>query len=268
MLKVLLIIPFITVNCWFFAQSLTYKYSIPLIDKNEIWTPDNTGNVYLYGSDILEKKSNGQLPSFSQSIKSVGIIDDILPINALKTYLFSESQQQLCLIDNTLSIQSSCLDLEKYEIQYALKCAISGRPNLIYIYDQFNSTLFLVNTKTKTIVQKVPNLEGILNHEIEIAELKEYENDLYIRTSTNNVYQFDMFLNLKKQLPETSKGLNFHKNSIVEIDNNLLIFNHLKSSEKKIIPIENISATELKIMGNSFYFSTEFKIKVYEYNPN
>ena len=77
-----------------------------------------------------------------------------------------------------------------------------------------------------------------------------------------------MFLNLKKQLPETSKGLNFHKNSIVEIDKNLLIFKHLKSNEKKIIPIENISATELNIMGNSFYFSTEFEIRVYEYNPN
>ena len=66
--------------------------------------PDNTGNIYLYGADILEKKSAGQLPSFSQSIKSIGEIDEILPINALKTYLFSESQQQLCLIDNTLSI--------------------------------------------------------------------------------------------------------------------------------------------------------------------
>ena len=268
MLKVLLIIPFITVNCWFFAQSLTYKYSIPLNDKNEIWTPDNTGNVYLYGSDILEKKSNGQLPSFSQSIKSVGIIDDILPINALKTYLFSESQQQLCLIDNTLSIQSTCLDLEEYEIQYALKCAISGRPNLIYIYDQFNSTLFLINTKTNSIIQKVPNLEGILNVELEISELKEYENELFIRTTSDNIYQFDMFLNLKKQLPETITALNFHKKSIVEIEDNVLIFRNLDSNEKKIIPLENISANELKIMGNSFYFSTEFEIRVYEYNPN
>ena len=128
---------------------------------------------------------------------------------------------------------------------------------------------FSSTQKQKPSFKKYQILKEYLNiDELEIAELKEYENDLYIRTSTNNIYQFDMFLNLKKQLPETSKALNFHKNSIVEIDNNLLIFKHLKSNEKKIIPIENISATELKIMGNSFYFSTEFEIRVYEYNPN
>ena len=110
----------------------------------------------------MDKKSQGQLPSFSQSIKSIGDIDQILPINALKTYLFSQTQQQICLIDNTLSIQSACIDLEELEIQYALFCAVSGRPNLIYVYDQFNSTLFLINTKSNTVIQKVSNLEGVL----------------------------------------------------------------------------------------------------------
>jgi hypothetical protein len=267
-LKFLFITSFITLNHWVSSQAFTFKNSISIKDKNQIWMPDNTGNIYLYGADILEKKSAGQLPSFSQSIKSMGEIDEILPINALKTYLFSESQQQLCLIDNTLSIQSSCMDLEEYEIQYALRCAISGRPDLVYIYDQFNSTLFLLNTKTKTIIQKVPNLEGLLNQELEIVELKEYENDLFIRTATNKVYQLDMFLNLKKQLPEPHKCLIFYKGSIVDKDNTQLIFTHLESNEKKVIPLDKISASELKIIGNSFYFSTKFEIKIYEYNPD
>ena len=143
-----------------FTQTLKYKHTFTKINNSEIWTPDNTGNIYFYGENILRKESSGQLPSFSQSIKSMGVIDQILPINALKTYLFSETQQQLCLVDNTLSIQANCIDLEEFDVQYALKCAISGRPDLVYIYDQYNSTLFLINTKTKSIIQKVSNLEG------------------------------------------------------------------------------------------------------------
>ena len=268
MLKFILFYPFLLVLFTSNAQSLKHKQSFSKKNNLELWVPDNTGNIYFYGENILDKKSQGQLPSFSQSIKSIGDIDQILPINALKTYLFSQTQQQICLIDNTLSIQSACIDLEELEIQYALFCAVSGRPNLIYVYDQFNSTLFLINTKSNTVIQKVSNLEGVLGLDAEISEIKEYNNDLFIRTSTGKVYQLDMFLNLKKELPSLHKELVFYKEFIVDWNNKQIKFSHLESEEKKIISAEEINANELKIMGNSFYFSSEDEIKVYEYYPN
>ncbi|MDO7612636.1 MAG: hypothetical protein MUQ75_00240, partial [Crocinitomicaceae bacterium] len=160
------------------------------------------------------------------------------------------------------------IDLEELEIQYALFCAVSGRPNLIYVYDQFNSTLFLINTKSNTVIQKVSNLEGVLGLDAEISEIKEYNNDLFIRTSTNKVYQLDMFLNLKKELSSLHKELIFYKRFIVDWNNKHIQFSHLESEENKIIPMEGISANELKIVGNSFYFRTVDEIKVYEYNPD
>lgn len=250
------------------TQSFKYTHSFSKKSNQELWVPDNTGNIYLYGEDILYKKSTGQLPSFSQSIKSIGNIDQILPINALKTYLFSQTQQQICLIDNTLSVQSTCIDLEQLEIQNAMFCAVSGRPNLIYVYDQFNSTLFLINTKSNIVIQKVSNLEGVLSLDTEISEIKEYDNDLFLRTSTGKVYQLDMFINLKKELPNAHKELIFYKGFIVDLNNNHIQLSHLESEEKKIIPAEEINANELKIMGNSFYFSSEDEIKVYEYYPD
>ena len=127
------------------TQKLISKHTYSIDNSIDYWVPDNVGNIYVYGSDILGKMSNGQLPSFSQSIKSVGEIEQILPVNALKTLLFSETQQQLCFIDNTLSINGSCIDLEEFNIQNALLCATSSRPNLIYVFDQINSTLFLID---------------------------------------------------------------------------------------------------------------------------
>ena len=43
---------------------------------------------------------------------------------------------------------------------------------------------------------------------------------------------------------------------------------HLISEENKIIPLGDIRAQDLKINGNSFYFSTAEKIMVYELIPH
>ena len=268
MLKFIVFLSFLSVMALVNAQSFKYKHSFSKKSNQELWIPDNTGNIYLYANDILDKKSLGQLPDFSQSIKSMGDIDQILPINALKTYLFSQTQQQICLIDNTLSVQSKCIDLEKMEIKYALFCSVSSRPNLIYVYDQFNSTLFLINTKSNTVIQKVSNLEGVLNMDSEISQIKEYNNDLFVRTLSGKVYQLDMFLNLIKELPNLHNDLIFYKNFIVDWNDPQIKFIHLESEDEEVIPLENIRAIELKIMGNSFYFSTKYEIRVFEYYPD
>ena len=250
-----------------FAQGFDFKHNFTIPEQNQLWIPDNTGNVYLYGKKTLTKASQGQLPSFSQSIKSIGNIDQILPVNALKTYLFSKDQQQLCLIDNTLSMQSQCLDLEEFDILYALVCAISSRPDLVYVYDQFNSSLYLIDTKNNTVVQKVSNLEGVLGHQLEISEMLEYNNDLFIKTIQNEIFELDMFLNLKKKFTSLHGELLFYKEYIVELKNDTLVFEHMVSEEIKTIQLPNISKDKLKINGNSFYFSNDKEISVYEFNP-
>jgi len=249
------------------TQNLIPKYTYSKDISINYWVPDNVGNIYVYGNDILEKMSNGQLPSFSQSIKSVGEIEQILPINALKTLLFSETQQQLCFIDNTLSINGSCIDLEKFNIQNALLCATSSRPNLIYVYDQINSSLFLIDINSKSIVQTIPNLEGVIGIPLEISELLEHNNNLFIKTKDNHVYELDMFLNFKQELALLHKHLLFWKDYIVDFQNDEIILNHLLSDKIKTIPLEDISAEVLKINGDSFYFSTAKKIMVYELIP-
>ena len=250
-----------------YAQEFNFKQKFNIPEQNQMWIPDNTGNVYLYGKRTLTKASQGQLPSFSQSIKSMGNIDQILPVNALKTYLFSKDQQQLCLIDNTLSMQAQCLDLEEFDILYAQACAISSRPDLVYVYDQFNSSLLLIDTKNKTTVQKVSNLEGVIGKELEISAMLEHKNDLFLKTIENEVFELDMFLNLKKKFPSRHQQLLFYKEYIVDLKNNTLVFEHMVSDEIKNLNLKDISADDLKINGNSFYFSNDKEISVYEFNP-
>ncbi len=64
-------------------------------------------------------------PHFLKVSVLTGEITQLLPINAFKTILFSQDQQQICILDNTFSINGECMDLEDFNIQNAVCCAVS-----------------------------------------------------------------------------------------------------------------------------------------------
>ena len=112
--------------------------------------------------------------------------------------MFSDDQQQLCILDNTFSPNGNCIDLEDFEIQNAKLCAVSARPNLIYILDEFNSTLLIVDFIELKVTQSILNAAALIGRELDIIELKEHKNELFALNTDGSVLVFDMFLNLKR----------------------------------------------------------------------
>ena len=227
------------------------------------WIPDGTGNILFFQANNLYKAQKGQLPTFTQSIRATGEITQLLPINAFKTILFSEDQQQVCILDNTFSPNGNCIDLEDFEIQNAKLCAVSARPNLTYIFDEFNSNLLLVDLIEQTIKQSVLNITALMERELNIIELREHNNELFLLCSDGSVLVFDMFLNLKGQLTKKFKALNFWNDYIVELNSNRLDFSSLKNNEISFT-LNCCEAKSLRIHGNSFYFSEETVLSTYE----
>ena len=255
----------------FLACTLCGVSQPKLVDLNEnyaikegwTWIPDATGNLLFYETNNLYKARNGQLPTFTQSIRATGEITQLLPINAFKTLLFSGDQQQLCILDNTFSPNGNCIDLEDFEIQNAKLCAVSARPNLIYIFDEFNSTLLIIDFIEKKVVQSVLNISALIGKELNPMQLKEHKNELFALDTDGSVIVFDMFLNLKGQLNTTLDALNFWNDYIVELKGNELQFSSLKNSEiSYVIKCEEASA--LSVHGNSFYFSKNGALATYE----
>ena len=233
------------------------------IEKGLNWIPDATGNILFYKANNLFKAQKGQLPTFTQSIRSTGEITQLLPINAFKTILFSGDQQQLCILDNTFSPNGDCIDLEDFEVQNAKLCAVSARPNLIYIFDEFNSTLLLVDFIELKVRQSVLNVAALIGRELNIIELKEHNNQLFALNKDGSVLVFDMFLNLKGQLNTTMNALNFWNDYTVELKGNVLEFSSLKNS-KISFTIQCDEASALSVHGNSFYFSENGALSTYE----
>jgi hypothetical protein len=238
-------------------KEITFKYSIP------VWSVDELQNLYLIqGNTIVKCDSNGN-QLFSQSIKSIGNVSQIEPINALKIAIFSEDQQCICLFDNTLSLNGKCKYFDEYGIKNAKLIASSNRPNLFWIYDQFNSSLFLIDIISNKLIQKVENIKGQLfkdKSELEVEKIIEYNNHLYLSDSKETIFQFDQLMTLSREYQKHSEKFTFWRNQLVEMEENSIWITSLLNNDIKSFNNQNKNVREIKINGKYFYFSRENKI--------
>ena len=122
-MKRLFFLPFIIVVCINVSYSQTvserlvklkeYVFQKPI----DVWNVDNLGNLYVIQNNFISKLDSSGKQTYSQSIKSLGRISEIEPINAMKLVLFSEEQQSICFLDNTLSLNGSCKYFDEFDIK-------------------------------------------------------------------------------------------------------------------------------------------------------
>jgi len=228
-----------------------------------VWNIDELQNVYLIqGSTLIKCDSSGK-QLFSQSIKSIGNVAQIEPINALKIAVFSEEQQSICLFDNTLTLNGECNYLDKYGIRNAKLIARSNRPNLFWIYDQFNSTLLLIDIISIKTIQKIDNIKGLIlkdEEENEVERIQEFNNHLYLFDSKETIYEFDQLMTLSGEFKKHSKKIAFYENQLIEIEGNKTLITSLINKEIKTYTSTDRNPTELKIKGKFLYMNIENKI--------
>lgn len=251
---------------WSQIGVLEESKSIHFKDKIENWSVDNIGNLIVQQGNTLVKIDSTGKQVFTQSIKSLGEISQIATINSMKVVLFSEEQQCICLLDNTLTINGKCKYLEDYGLRNAKFIATSNRPNLIWIFDQFNSTIFLVDIIKDKIIQKVENFAGLAGIKSEITSMEEHNNKLYLQDATT-IFEFDQMLSWSNSFTKQASCNVFWWNYIIGFENKTLTFTSITINEieKKELDFEE-SFKQLKVNGNNFYFSgdkkiTKFKVK-------
>jgi len=165
-----------------------------LSNEPKVWTVDNIENLIVVEGNVVNKYDSTGKRTFTQSVKFLGEISKIEPINTLKLLVFSEEQQCICVLDNTLSINGKCKYLDEFGIRNATVVATSNRPNLIWVFDQFNSSLYLIDIIQSKVIQLVENFSGISKMKSEVKAIQEYNNHLFL-SDQSGLYEFDMMLN-------------------------------------------------------------------------
>ena len=228
-----------------------------------LWNIDELQNVYLIQGNTLIKCDSSGKQLFSQSIKSIGNVAQIEPINALKIAVFSEEQQSICLFDNTLTLNGECNYLDKFGIRNAKLISRSNRPNLFWIYDQFNSTLLLIDIISNKTIQKIDNIKGLIlkdEEENEVEKIQEFNNHLYLFDSKETIYEFDQLMTLSGEFKYHSKKIAFWENQLIEMEGNKTWITSLINKEIKTYTSTDRNPKDIKIKGKFLYMNIENKI--------
>jgi len=162
------------------------------LTETSVWAVDLVGNLYLSDMDVLSKYDTSGQKSFSQSFKALGRIADIQAINTMKLLLFSAEQQSFALVDNTLSAANTSYELSDLGFGYVSLMAASAQPNKLWVYDQLNSKLVLLDYGRSGQQQELLNIRGILGAS-EIKLMFERDQKLYLQDGQHKVYVLDLY---------------------------------------------------------------------------
>jgi hypothetical protein len=230
------------------------------IGENDNWSVDVLGNIYITANRTIQKFDSLGMNKFSQSIKSLGHLKSLKPINTMKLLTFSEEQQLICVLDNTLTLSEECIDLSSFDIGNATMVAVSGQPDKVWVVDQLNSKLLLLSLGRTDQFQEIKNLQGILNIS-EIVAIQEVENELFLASSEGNIYRFDLYGSLINvhDMGEFSSFI-IEGTSLVALDGDKLILHNSEDSSQLSVYLPIKGVKDIALSGNFFYFRTDNKI--------
>ncbi len=253
-----------------YSWSLEHKFPM---QSNDVWSVDKLENVYVSDGESIKKYDSTGVLKFQQSIKSFGQVTQLAPVNSMKLIYFSQEQQTLCFLDNTLTATEDCIDLADYEIYNAEWIATSTRPELLWVYDNVNSTLKLISLKTLGEVNlEIVNVIGILGLE-SIDKILEAGQYLYVFDASKGVYQLDFYGGLIRKwdtVGESSIAADQESHLFRLRENEVLAQGLLEGSaeEQAIFQLPNEGISEFQIMGTHLYFRTSKTVHKYTLHFN
>lgn len=165
----------------------------------DAFTTDELGNAYVVHGDVLELFDTEGVSWLRNSVKTFGRITNLDAFYSLKPMVFSPEQGQIAILDNTLSLQGSVLNLprEGYP-QVVLACM--GVQNSFWFFDQQEMELIRVDAQLRKLAN-TGRLDQLLGITPAPVALQEFDNRLYVNDTLNGILVFDLFGTYYKTIP-------------------------------------------------------------------
>lgn len=157
-----------------FGQTWQLEKELVLKDSTYRWTSDEWGQLYQWKGNTVWLQQNQNPAPFQETFKILGEITDIQAISGLRALVYSEGQQMMGIIDNTLQLKEGLLAFFDVDFSNITQVAISNRPDFIWLFDQYRERLILFNINTAQAVQIVDNCFGGLQ-DVQIVQFFEYQ---------------------------------------------------------------------------------------------
>jgi hypothetical protein len=244
------------------AQVWQLEKELNLINPSQEWVLDEWGQLYQWKENSLSVRNEQTGQLFQESFKYFGQISGVYPLNGLRSLIFSEEQQMIGILDNTLQLKGSSINLTEQGFEFVTAIASSARPDFIWLFDQYRERLILFNINTAKAVQIIDNCFGGIN-DLQLVGFFEYQQNLICHLSDGRFFEFDRNLTLVKKLTlAPNLHLFGYQNELWQQEQNRIekLSPSLHSSP---IELPTTNYQELQVLQDRFYFQQGQKISVY-----
>ena len=245
-----------------FGQTWILEKELQLTDSNYSWTSDEWGQLYQWKNNTIWLQQHLNPKPFQETYKTLGEITSLQPINGLRALVFSEGQQMLGVVNNTLQLNEELLALYDFNFSNIAHVAISERPDFVWLFDQYRERLVLFQINTAQVVQVVDNCFGGLD-EAKIVQFFEYQQHLFCLLNDGRYFEFDRNLTLVKKLTIAQNCFLFgYQNELWLLERNQ-IEKLGPSFHSAPIELPTQNYQQLQVLQDRFYFQQGAQIKVY-----
>lgn len=165
----------------------------------DAFTTDDVGNLYVLRGDELELYNAAGGSWLRNSLKTFGRISQIDAFYSLKPLIFSKEQGQLAMLDNTLAVQGSVLNLPRNGFpQVVLACA--SVQNGFWFFDQQELGVYRVDAQLRKLAD-TGRLDQLLGITPAPTGMQEFDNRLYLNDPATGILVFDLFGTYMRTIP-------------------------------------------------------------------
>lgn len=162
---------------------------VSLDNRSNIFYSDTRGNIFKL--DASGKMANQYSPPFQ------GRLNQLDAFGTMVLFLFSADLQQVTLLDSHLApIQTVWFEEEAIGI---VKAAALGNGNIFWLFDEADLSLKKYNYRTAEFLQVQPLAPLLRGDKIQVVEIQERQNLVFINIKDRGLFVFDNQANLIKK---------------------------------------------------------------------
>lgn len=223
---------------------------------------DELGNLYLLNRVEIRKWDRNGKHQFDYSNNSLGRITDVDFSRSLKPLVFYSDLSTLVVLDNTLSVQGSPVDLGSYDLDQAELVCNSVNSNY-WFFDASRNELIRTDRSFRR-VDRSGNLARLLRIRLNPTHMVEFREHLYLSDPKEGILVFDIFASHLRTIPiknverfqVSSEKIHFFR------DGEFFVYDRTTHEEKRIgLPEEG--AKKVHAGRRRLYISNGEKVSVY-----
>ena len=229
----------------------------------DAFTTDELGNTYVLNGDVLELYDANGVRLMRNSAKTFGRIDVIDAFYSLKPMVFSRDQRRIAVLDNTLALQGSVIDLSPNGWPWVTHvCA--GVQNSFWFFDERDLSLTRIDAQLRSLAS-TGRLDQLLGFTPHPTMMQEANSRLYLNDPEQGVLVFDLFGAYLKTLPILgAQRIEARGGSVFFFREGRLWSYDLLSFETQALPLpEAVVATDARLERDRLFVRTAEGITIF-----